>query len=252
MFLFIGAVLIVGLLFIMYSVNRELQLTKMKSDFIATVSHEFKSPLTAIRQITEMLQSGRVPSEKKEKYYSVMLQQGGRLTHLIDNILDFSRIERGKKSYVFEETDITDLIQNTLKKYQHRMRDNGFQINLSIQPELPDVEVDGEAIEQVLHNLLDNAVKYSGSSKVIDLQTKIDNGTVMTSVRDYGIGIAKEDQSKIFERFYRADNKQTHDVKGSGIGLTLVKEIIEAHGGKTYVDSNPGEGSTFYFYLPSN
>jgi len=128
--------------------------------------------------------------------------------------------------------------------------DKGFKINLNIQAELPNVQVDGEAIEQVLDNLLDNAVKYSGNSKVVNIHIVMDNGSIITSVQDYGIGIAKEDQVKIFERFYRADNKQIHDIKGSGIGLTLVKEIIEAHGGKTQVDSSLGEGSTFYFYLP--
>jgi len=252
MFLFIGAVLIVGLMFTMYSVNREMQLTRMKSDFIATVSHEFKSPLTSIRQITEMLQSGRVPADRKNQYYSVMLQQGARLTHLIDNILDFSSIEQGKKSYVFEDTNFADLIKDTIDIYQRRLRNKGFEINLTIQPDLPDVLVDRDAIGQVLHNLLDNAVKYSGSSQVIDICTEKDNGSVVTSVRDYGIGISKEERGKIFERFYRAGNKQTHDVKGSGIGLSLVKEIVVSHGGKIDVESNPGAGSTFYIYLPVN
>jgi signal transduction histidine kinase len=252
MFLFIGAVLIVGLLFIMYSVNRELQITRMKSDFVATVSHEFKSPLTAIRQITEMFQSGRVPPERREKYYSVMLQQGARLTHLIDNILDFSQIERGKKSYVFEEINIGGLIQEIVDRYQKRMGSKGFQINLNIQAGLPDVPVDAQAIEQALDNLLNNAVKYSGNSKVIDLSAEQNNGSIVTSIRDYGIGISAEEQGKIFERFYRAGNKQTHDIKGSGIGLTLVKEIVKAHGGKIDIESSPGKGSTFYFYLPIN
>ena len=250
MFLFIGTVLVVGLLFIFYSVNRELYLTKMKSDFIATVSHEFKSPLTAIGQITEMLQQGRVPSGKRDKYYSVMLQQEARLTHLIDNILDFSRIERGKKSYTLEETDIASLIYDTVDRYQRRMRNKSLQINLSIQPGMPNIEVDSKTIEQVLHNLLDNAIKYSENAKAIDLHTEMDNSHIIISVRDYGIGIAKEDQTRIFERFYRAGNKKTHNIKGSGIGLALVKEIVEAHGGKTQVSSRLGEGSTFSVYLP--
>ena len=249
-FLFIGAVLIAGLLFLMYSVNRELQLTKMKSDFIASVSHEFKSPLTAIRQITEMLQSGRVPSEKTDKYYSVMLQQGARLTHLIDNILDFSSIEQGKKTYVFEDTNIVSLIQKTVNRYQQRIQDKGFKINMNILTDLPKVKLDEKTIEQVIINLLDNAVKYSGNSRMIDISCEISNGFILTSVRDFGIGISKEDQLKIFDRFYRASNKQTHNLKGSGIGLTLAKEIIAAHGGKVQVSSTPDEGSTFYFYIP--
>jgi len=249
-FLFIGAVLIMGSLFIMYSINRELQITRMKSDFVATVSHEFKSPITAIRQITEMLQSGRVPDERRDKYYAVMLQQGARLTHLIDNILDFSSIERGKRVYVFEETDVGELLQNIVGRYEKRIEDKDFVINLAIFPDLPKVNVDSEAMRQVLYNLLDNAVKYSGSANVIDICVEQNNGTIITSIRDYGIGISKEEQGKIFERFYRAGNKQTHQIKGSGIGLSLVKKIIEAHGGRTQVESAPGKGSTFYLHLP--
>jgi len=184
MFLFIGAVLIAGLLFAMYSVNRELQITRMKSDFVATVSHEFKSPLTAIRQITEMFQNGRVPPERREKYYSVLLQQSARLAHLIDNILDFSQIERGKKLYVFEETNIGSLVQGIVDRYQKRMESKGFQINLNIKPGLPDVRVDIRAIEQLLDNLLDNAAKYSGSSKVIDLAVGQNNDSIVTSIQD--------------------------------------------------------------------
>ncbi len=252
LFVFIGAVLAFGLFFVFNSLHRELQLTKMKSDFVATVSHEFKSPLTSIRQITEMLQSNRVPDSKREKYYAVMLQQGARLTHLIDNILDFSKMERGKKSYTMQSMNISDIVQNVADRFQQRMQDEGFIVKVDFQPDIPLIEADLTAMEQVLHNLLDNAAKYSGDSRKIDIRGYTENGSVITSVQDYGIGITQKEQSRIFERFYRADNTHFNKVKGSGLGLTLVKEIIAAHGGRIQVSSIPGEGSIFSFILPSS
>ncbi len=252
LFLFIGSILIAGLIFVLYTVNRELQLTAMKSEFINTVSHEFKSPLTAIKQMVEMLQDERVPSDKKSKYYNVILQQGARLSQMIDNILDFSKIERGKKAYHFRETDLVELVKNSVDRFQKRVVDKEIQFRMVRFPKDQVIILDPESIQQVMINLLDNAVKYSGDSKKVDVSILEKEASALVEVKDYGVGIPLGEITKIFDRFHRAENLLTQNIKGSGIGLSLVKEIIEIHGGNVKVNSSLGEGSTFTFSLPKN
>ncbi|MDX1409379.1 MAG: HAMP domain-containing sensor histidine kinase, partial [Saprospiraceae bacterium] len=251
-FVFIGVMFITGLLFVTYSINRELHLNKMKSEFVATVSHEFKSPLTAIRQMTEMLQRGRVPPEKRDKYYTVMLQQGSRLTHLIDNILDFSSIEQGKKTYQFRAANLLDLIHSSVEECRRRHGDSGFIVSLDAASAVPEVVIDVSAIRQVMDNLLDNAVKYSGEAREIEVQVKKAGSTVQVSVRDHGIGIPEHDHERVFDRFYRVESDTGSARKGSGIGLNLVREIIGAHGGSARLESTPGQGTIVYFDLPTD
>ncbi len=250
-FLFIVIVLILGLFFTLQIINKELLLSKMKSDFISTVSHEFKSPLTSIRQMSEMLFSERIKTEsRKKEYYAVMLEQSERLSHLIDNLLDFSKIEEGEKVFRFEKTRLAELIDHVESVFQKSIANEGFTVSLSIPDTLPDIEIDREAIQQVLYNLLDNAYKYSGTSKNIKIMAESSGDTLKISVKDFGIGIQREDQPKIFDRFFRGGNELTRSVKGSGIGLTIVKKIIEAHGGTVSLESTSGKGSTFQVTLP--
>ena len=254
LYIFIAIVIILacGLFFTLQTVNNELHLSKMKSYFMSTVSHEFKSPLTSIRQIAEMLVHGRVPTpERQLKYYTTILQQSERLSHLIDNILDFSKMEEGQKIFHFEKADITPVIKDIVESFQEVMANAGFHISLTISDNLPDIVYDSEAIEQVMHNLLDNACKYSGDSKNIEVSLLSKGNKIVISVRDYGTGIRKEDQDKIFSRFYRAGEELTQSVKGSGIGLTIVKQLVEAHHGEITVESSPGKGSTFTVRLPT-
>jgi signal transduction histidine kinase len=253
LYIFIAILIILGcgLFFTLQTVNNELHLSKMKSYFMSTVSHEFKSPLTSIRQIAEMLVHGRVPTpERQLKYYTTILQQSERLSHLIDNILDFSKMEEGQKIFHFEKADITPVIKDIVESFQEVMANAGFHISLTVSDNLPDIVFDGEAIGQVMHNLLDNACKYSGDSKNIEVSLLSKGNKIVISVRDYGIGIRKEDQDKIFSRFYRAGEELTQSVKGSGIGLTIVKQLVEAHHGEITVESSPGKGSTFTVRLP--
>jgi signal transduction histidine kinase/tetratricopeptide (TPR) repeat protein len=250
-FIVIVVILAFGLFFTHQTVNNEMRLSKMKSYFMSTVSHEFKSPLTSIRQMAEMLVHGRVPSpERQHKYHTTILQQSERLSHLIDNILDFSKMEEGQKVFHFEKADITPVVENVVESFKEHTTLQGFKINLSIPKPLPDVVFDREAMEQVLHNLLDNACKYSGDSREIEVQLLSRGNRVIISVRDYGIGISKEDHDKIFSRFYRAGEELTQTVKGSGIGLTIVKQIVEAHNGTIDVESAIGKGSSFSVILP--
>lgn len=253
LYIFIAIVIILscGLFFTLQTVNNELHLSKMKSYFISTVSHEFKSPLTSIRQMAEMLVRDRVPSaERQRKYYTSILKQSERLSHLIDNILDFSKMEEGHKLFHFEKADIIPVVRDIVESFQQHTADQGFHINLAIPESLPDVVFDREAMEQVMHNLLDNACKYSGDSREIEVHLLSKGNKIIISVRDNGVGIRKEDHDKIFSRFYRAGEELTQTIKGSGIGLTIVKQIVEAHHGEIDVESEVGKGSVFTISLP--
>ena len=250
-FIVIVIILACGLFFTLQTVNNELHLSKMKSYFISTVSHEFKSPLTSIRQMAEMLVRDRVPSaERQRKYYTSILRQSERLSHLIDNILDFSKMEEGHKLFHFEKADIIPVVRDIVESFQQHTADQGFHINLAIPEPLPDVVFDREAMEQVMHNLLDNACKYSHKSRTVDVQLILAGCNIIFSVRDYGVGIGKEDQGKIFSRFYRAGDELAQNVKGSGIGLAIVKQIVEAHHGEIDVESEVGKGSRFSVIIP--
>jgi len=248
-FLLIAGILGFGLALTLRSVNRELELAKLKSDFVSTVSHEFKNPLTAIRQYAEMLQAGRVPSEsRRRQYYDVLVEQSERLSILIDNVLDFARMEEGRKMFAFERMDISGLLREILARLQHSHE--GFQIHAQIPDPLPAVKVDRLAISQVLTNLLDNAIKYSGDANRIEVCAFAENQHLVIVVQDYGIGIAKKETAKIFERFYRGSDQHNHTVKGTGLGLALVKQIVQAHHGTVEVKSELGGGSAFTIRLP--
>jgi len=250
-FLLIAGILIFGLVLTIRSVSHELELARMKSDFVSTVSHEFKSPLTSIRQLAEMLQSGRVPSEdRRQKYYDVLLEQSERLSLLTDNILSLAKIEEGRAEFAFETTDISALLTAVVSAIQDRVRHEGFEIGLEVQGTLPLLPVDRTSLSQVVTNLIDNAVKYSGDSRKISVSASVKEQSLLIAVRDFGVGIKKEDLDRIFERFYRGGDELTRTVKGSGLGLTLVKEIVEAHSGKVDVESEPGKGSVFSIRLP--
>ena len=250
-FLLIVIGLAFGLFFTLQIINKELLLSRMKSDFISTVSHEFKSPLTSIRQMSEMLFNERIKTEsRKKEYYGIMLEQSERLSHLIDNILDFSKIEEGEKAFRFEKTSLKELIERVKSLFQKSIANEGFSVISSIPESLPELVIDKEAIQQVLYNLLDNAYKYSGNSKNIEILVESTRASVKISVKDFGIGIQRVDQHKVFDRFYRGGNELTRSVTGSGIGLTIVKKIVEAHHGTVSLDSTPGKGSTFRVTLP--
>jgi signal transduction histidine kinase/tetratricopeptide (TPR) repeat protein len=251
MFLLIAGILVFGLILTVRAVSHELELARMKSDFVSTVSHEFKSPLTSIRQLAEMLQSGRVPSEeRRQKYYDVLLEQSERLALLTDNILSLAKIEEGRAEFAFESTDVSALLTEVVSSIQDRVRHEGFDIGLNAEGALPLIAVDRTALSQAVANLIDNAIKYSGDSRRISVSASVEEQSLAIAVQDFGVGIKKEDIPRLFERFYRGGDELTRTVKGSGLGLTLVKEIVEAHRGKIQVQSEPGKGSVFSIRLP--
>ena len=252
-FILIALFMILGYVFTIYALNTELRLNKMKSEFISNVSHELKSPLTSIRIMTEMLHHNRVGTEERRSaYYSAMLEESEHLSHLIDNILDFSRMEDDRKKYDFIDLDLNELLIKFIKTTRENLPESVFNIRYSCPDQVPIIQADKDSILQVIYNLVDNAIKFSGTSRQIDINLFSKNNAFVLCVKDYGIGISIKDQERIFDRFYRGDEPQRLGIKGSGISLTIVKKIIEAHKGYLTLESKPGEGSTFYVHLPVN
>ena len=249
-FLAIAGILVLGLTLTVRGVTQELELAKLKSDFVSTISHELRSPLTSIRQLAEMLQRGRVAAERRQKYYDVLVEQSERLARLVNSVLDFAKMEEGRRQFVFERIPFGQLLEDILLTLQPRLQHEGFDLEAQIEPNLPSVSADRLAMSEVVTNLLDNAMKYSGSHKKIRVYAYHEGSFAVLSVQDFGPGIPKKEQSRIFERFYRAAGNG-HRSGGTGLGLTLVKQIVEAHKGRVHVESEPGEGSTFIVRLPS-
>jgi signal transduction histidine kinase len=232
--------------------SRAMKLSQMKADFVSNVSHELRTPLASIRVFGEFLKLGRVREPDKIQEYGEYIEtESRRLTQLINNILDFSKIESGQKTYHFEQVDVEGVVADTLKTFEVVLEQNGFTVHLE-RPSLPlpRVVIDPDAVAQAFINLLDNAVKYSGGSKEIRVKLAEQGDTVTISVIDHGFGIAGEEREKVFEKFYRVGNCLVHDVKGSGLGLSIVKHIVEAHHGRITVESEPGRGSAFTIHLP--
>ncbi|HET6647299.1 MAG TPA: HAMP domain-containing sensor histidine kinase [Pyrinomonadaceae bacterium] len=248
---FLSLMIVGGLVLTKHIVSKEMALARLKSDFVSNVSHELRTPLALIRLYAETLELGRISTQdKKQQYYRIIRKESERLTALINNILDFSRIEAGRKEYEFRSTDIAELVRNTLESYRYQIEQQGFAFEESIDSNLPAVPVDREAIARALVNLVNNALKYSADEKFLGVKLYRDNSVVKLEVADRGIGIARRDQSKIFEKFYRAGDPLVHNTKGSGLGLSLVRHITQAHGGDIAVESAPGKGSRFILSLP--
>jgi signal transduction histidine kinase len=241
----------VGMWLTYRNVSRELALAKLKSDFVSNVSHELRTPLALIRLYGETLELGRITTPAKQhEYHEIIRKESERLSGLINNILDFSRIEAGRKEYSFRQTDVADLVRSTLESYRFEIEQNGFHFEEKIEDNLPPLQVDREAIARSLLNLVNNAVKYSDSEKYLGVNLYRHNGSVSLEVVDHGIGIPANEQPKIFEKFYRVCDPLVHNTKGSGLGLSLVRHIAQAHGGEVAVESSPGKGSKFVITLP--
>lgn len=249
----VNLVLIIGVWFVYKNTRKEVQLAQLKSDFVSNVSHELRTPLSLIRMYAETLEMGRIPGEeKKMAYYKNISQEAERLTHLINNILNFSRLESGKKEYNFTDVDVNRLVENVLDTYQDSILEQGFKLEKQLSNEKLEIRADESAVSENLINLIDNALKYSNDDKFIRISTEKSNNKVLISVEDHGAGIAPENQGKIFEKFYRESNALIHNTKGSGLGLTLVKYNMQAHGGDVKLNSTPGKGSRFTLNFPIN
>jgi signal transduction histidine kinase len=246
------AVVAGGVLFALRAAARAMRLSQMKSDFVSNVSHELRTPLASIRVFGELLRLGKAETPEKVKMYGEYIEtESRRLTQLINNILDLARIESGRKSYELAPADLEAVVRETLRTFRPSFEQAGFR--LGWQPPaapLPPIALDAGAIGQSLANLLDNAQKYSGDARDIDVALAREGDCAVVTVADHGLGIPRDEQAKIFDRFHRVSTGLVHDVKGSGLGLAIVRHIVEAHGGRIEVESRPGEGSRFRVVLP--
>lgn len=232
-------------------VRREMRLAELRSQFVSSVSHELKTPLTAIRMFAETLRLGRSTDQQTQaEYLDTIINESERLTRLLNNVLDFSQIEQGKKTYHLAPASLVEIVHTAARAMEYPLAQQGFELRLDVESHLPAVNADGDALQQAILNLLTNAMKYSGASREIDLRLQRQNGQAVIEVTDYGVGIAREEQAPIFENFYRVVTPESKLIPGTGLGLTLVAHVAQAHGGSVEVQSTPGEGSTFSIHLP--
>jgi two-component system phosphate regulon sensor histidine kinase PhoR len=253
-------VIVVGAIAIVLVAEKERRISALKSEFVANVSHELKTPLALVRMFAEMLQSGRVASDaKKQEYLDIIVRESERLSALIENVLDFARLERGRGSYEFIEGDVGDAVARAANVYRYRAEREGVKLVLDVEPSLPRARIDERAIQLAVINLVDNALKYAPGGETITVRACGHDGGVKVEVGDQGPGVPPEDRQRIFDRFVRlagsreekAGEKGRSPVRGSGIGLALVKHIAESHGGRAWVESELGRGSTFTFTIPA-
>ena len=248
LFLLLGAMLL-GLFTLIQDEKRKKRMTTMRSDFVSNVTHELKTPLTSINMFAESILLGRVKSEKDlKKYSNVIVKESERLKRMINNILDFSRKENDKLTYHLKESDLLDVVNSTMEEMNYWLEINKFEVTLDLQRDIIAV-VDPEGIKQVLSNLISNAIKYSDIKKKLIVRLYKKGGKAFIEVEDHGIGIPKEKQKSIFEKFYRINSKKNENISGTGLGLTVSRDIIEAQNGKLLVSSIINEGSTFTIEL---
>jgi signal transduction histidine kinase len=232
-------------------VRRESEMARLKSDFVANVSHDLKTPLSLIRMFAETLEMDRVPDDKtRREYYRVITRESERLTRLIDNVLDFSRIEGGRQRYEIAPTPVEPIVHDVMEAFRYPLAQHGFKVDVELEPDLPELPLDADAIKQALANLVDNAIKYSGDRRQLRVSARRQDQEVRIDVADHGIGIPPGEAPRIFEKFYRVGRSETQGRRGSGVGLALVKHIVEAHGGRVDLESRLGEGSRFSVHLP--
>jgi len=247
----LALILVLGVWIVYRNIKREVELAQIKSDFVSSVSHELRTPLALISMFSETLEMNRVKSdEKRQEYYSIISQEANRLGRIVNTILNFSKMEAGKRKFIFEEKDLNEIVKQIFGNYTFHLKNKNFQFNFSPDENLPKLIIDEEAASEAIINLIDNAVKYSNDNKEIKIKTGTEYNFAYVEVSDKGIGISSEDQNKIFDKFFRVSTGLVHNAKGTGLGLTLVKHIMEAHNGKIGLKSRLGEGSTFILLFP--
>ena len=218
--------------------------------FLANISHDFRSPLTSIRGYMVAIQDGTIPPEMQGKYIDVVINEAERLTNLANSLIDMTQVENG---IILEKTvfDINDLIRDVLPTFEGPVTEKRLMFDVTFEDEHVNVSADRQRIQQVIYNLVDNAIKFSNADSTVDISTTLHSDKVFVSVRDHGIGIEKDELNKIWERFYKSDASRGKDKKGSGLGLSIVREIVQAHKEHIDVISTPGVGTEFIFTLPA-
>jgi signal transduction histidine kinase len=250
-----GLVVIVGMAIaasylIARAVNREMAVARLQSDFVATVSHEFRTPLTSLRQFTDMLRENPALSDERRRIaYDAQSRATDRLLRLVESLLDFGRMQAGARRYHFEPRDCTDLVGAVVNDFRREAEASGHPIEFRGNGTVA-LSVDDEALSRAVRNLLENAVKYSPDPNPIEVAVERRDPDVVISVTDRGIGIPPQERASIFSKFQRGEQARTRGIKGTGIGLAMVEEIVRAHRGRIEVASEVGRGSTFTIVLP--
>jgi signal transduction histidine kinase len=230
--------------------RRHLQVARLKTDLVAAASHELRTPLASMRVLIDgLLDDEEIDPVKTREYLRLLSAENGRLTRLIDNFLTFSRLDRGRTPFVFDDTSAASIVTAAADAVRHRLPPSGG-LRVAIEPSIPPISADAQALTTALVNLLENAIKYSPADARIQIRAAGDNGHVTFAVIDNGIGIAAGQQRRIFRRFYRVDQDLSRHTSGVGLGLTIVESIVRGHGGTVEVASAPGQGSTFTLRVP--
>lgn len=254
----LGAILVAAVLLAMLGAlllwrdfHRERQLAALRTQFIAGVSHELRTPLTAIRMFIESLRiNPHLELETRNQYLDTMQRESERLSRLVNNVLEFCRIERDAKPYSLRPLSLARTVASVVAAFRPVMEHAGYRLQSSMEEDVPELRADADAIEQAIGNLLANAMKYSGSSREIQLRMRLVGKHAQIEVRDFGVGISAADQARIFDPYYRVASKANQSIQGAGLGLTVVRHIVQGHGGDVLVESVPGQGSTFRLLLP--
>ena len=232
-------------------IRRETRLASLRAEFVSSVSHELRTPIAAIRAFAELLDMGRAKSEiEKAEYVKTILGESERLSRLVDGVLEFSKIDQGKRVYRLQPIALENVLRSAARALEYSLSSGNFELGIDVDPAVPPVAADREALEQAVVNLMSNAMKYSGDDRRIDLSLTLERDNAVIRIRDRGIGIPIEEQSRIFERFHRVPDSEQRNIPGTGLGLALVDHIVKAHGGRVAVESRPGQGSTFSILLP--
>ncbi|HMK74141.1 MAG TPA: HAMP domain-containing sensor histidine kinase [Myxococcaceae bacterium] len=242
---------VVGVVYTARALYLHARLSRLKTDFVSLVSHELRTPLTSIRMFIETLALGRVVDERQtQEVLGLLKRETERLSEMIEAVLDWSRLESGHHSFKKERLEVRQVVDTSLEAFRAQRLEATVALSADVPEGLPAIEGDREALAGALLNLLHNAYKYGGSDKRIALRAHPEKKGVAIEVEDHGVGISKRDRRRVFDRFYRADNLLTRDTEGSGLGLSISRRIVEAHGGSLTLESELGQGSTFTVHLP--
>ncbi len=246
----VGLVLLAGWYFILRAITREVRVSRLQSDFVAAVSHEFRSPLTSMSHNAEMLAHDRFPNDElRRRSFDVLVRDTDRLRRLVEGLLDFGRFEAGAAALRLETVDVAALLRATVADFQERVARDGYRIELTGASDAVTARADREALARALWNLLDNAVKYSPECRTVWVEMSRQSDQLSIGVQDQGIGIPIAEQREIFDRFFRGGDSKARRISGTGIGLAMVREIVRAHGGEILLTSEPGRGSRFTVIL---
>ena len=247
------SVVITGIILVLVFVRREANLSELQADFVSKVSHELRTPLTAIRLFAETLDRPNADEATRQKCTTLLVAESERLSKMIERLLDWGRMEAGRKIYELKTEKVVDILEDAKKAYVPHQEISGGSVELTVEidPDLPDVVVDRHAIVDSIVNLLSNAQKYGGSPPKIRLRASAKDQEVTIAVTDNGAGIPAPEHRRIFEKFYRIDDRLSRSKEGSGLGLAIVKHVARAHRARVLVESEEGKGSTFALVLPT-